>query len=82
MDDQELVKKLEKLENKQWVNRALAEIRSQTGNYEYQIILKNEEEGFFSAIQEFSSMGYFILPGTTLYQGEVFVVMMRRDKPK
>jgi hypothetical protein len=82
MDDQELFKKLEELENKQWTNRALAEVRSQAGDYEYQIILKSEEEGFFSAIKEFSSMGYFILPGTTLFQGELFVVIMRRDKAK
>ena len=82
MDDQELVKKLEALENKQWANTALAEIRSQTKEYEYQIIFKTEEEGFFSAIKEFSSAGYAILPGTTLFQSEVFIVLMRRDKAK
>ena len=82
MDDQELVKKLEELENKQWANRALAEIRGQTKAYEYQIIFKTEEEGFFSAIKEFSSAGYAILPGTTLFQSEVFIVLMRRDKVK
>jgi hypothetical protein len=82
MDDQELVKKLEELENKQWAKMALAEIRSQTKEYEYQIILKKEEEGFFSAIKEFSSTGYVILQGTTLFQSEVFIVLMRRDKAK
>jgi hypothetical protein len=82
MDDQELVKKLEELENKQWANRALAEIRGQSKEYEYQIILKKEEESFFSAIREFSSAGYAILPGTTLFQSEVYIVLMRRDKSK
>jgi hypothetical protein len=82
MDDQELLKKLGDLENKQWANRAQAEIRSQTKGYEYQIVLKTEEEGFFSAIEEFSSMGYDVLAGTTLFQSELFVVIMRRDKPK
>lgn len=82
MDDQELVKKLEQLENKQWANRALAEIRGQSKEYEYQIILKKEEESFFNAIKEFSSAGYTILPGTTLFQSEVFIVLMRRDKSK
>jgi hypothetical protein len=82
MEDQELVKKLEEIENKQWANRALAEIRSQTKEYEYQIIFKKEEEGFFSTIKEFSSTDYVIVPGTTLFQGEVFIVLMRRDKLK
>ena len=82
MEDQELVKKLEELENKQWADRALAEIRSQTKDYEYQIIFKTEEEGFFSAIREFSSTGYTILPGTTLFQSQVFLVLMRREKTK
>jgi uncharacterized membrane protein len=82
MDDQELVKKLEELENKQWANRALAEIRNQTKEYEYQIVFKTEEEGFFGAIKEFSSAGYVILPDTTLFQSEVFIVLMRRDKAK
>ena len=82
MDDQELVKKLEQLENKQWANRVLAEIRSQMKEYEYQVVFKTEEAGFFSAIKEFSSAGYVILPGTTLLQTEVFIVLMRRDKSK
>ncbi len=67
MDDQELVKKLEELENKQWANKVMTEIRSQMKEYEYQIVFKNEEEGFFSAIKEFSSTGLRILPGTTLF---------------
>jgi len=82
MDDQELVKKLEELENKEWANRALAEIRTQTKEFEYQIIFKTEEEGFFGAIKEFSSAGYSILPGTTLFQDEVFIVLMRRVRAK
>lgn len=80
MDDQELVKKLEELENKQWATRVMNEIRSQMKEYEYQIVFKNEEESFFSAIREFSSTGYVILPGTTLFQNNVFIVLMRRDK--
>jgi hypothetical protein len=82
MDDQELVKKLEQLENKQWANRVTAEIRSQMKEYEYQIVFKTEEAGFFNAIKEFSSAGYVILPGTTLLQTDVFIVLMRRDKAK
>jgi hypothetical protein len=82
MNDQELVKKLEELENKQWANKALAEIRGQSKEYEYQIILKKEEESFFNAIKEFSSVGYTILPGTTLFQSEIFIVLMRRDIAK
>jgi hypothetical protein len=82
MEDQELVKKLEELENKQWANRALAEIRSQKSEYEYQIIFKTEQEGFFSAIKEFSSAGYVIIPGTTLFQSDVFLLLMRRDKAR
>jgi hypothetical protein len=82
MDDQELVKKLEQLENKQWANRVTAEIRSQMKEYEYQIVFKTEEAGFFNAIKEFSSVGYVILPGTTLLQTDVFIVLMRRDKAK
>lgn len=82
MDNQELVKKLEELENKQWADRALAEIRSQTKEYEYQIIFKTEEEDFLGAIKEFSSAGYVVLPDTTLLQSEVFIVLMRRDKAK
>ena len=38
MIDEELVKKLEELENKQWADRVLAEIRSQMKEYEYQIV--------------------------------------------
>ena len=64
------------------VNKVLAEIRSQMKEYEYQIVFKTEEEGFFGAIKEFSSAGYVILPGTTLLQSEVFIVLMRRDKAK
>jgi hypothetical protein len=82
MDDQELAKKLEELENKQWADRALAEIRSQTKEYEYQVIFKTEEEDFLGAIKEFSSAGYVILPDTTLLQSEAFIVLMRRDKTK
>jgi len=82
MDDQELVKKLEELEDRQWADRALAEIRNQSKGYEYQIIFKTEEDGFFNAIKQFSSAGYVILPGTTLFKSEVFLVLMRRDKAK
>jgi hypothetical protein len=82
MDDQELVKKLEELENKQWANKVLTEIRSQMKEYEYQIVFKTDEESFFGAIREFSSSGYVILPGTTLFQTSVFIVLMRRDKVK
>jgi hypothetical protein len=80
MDDQEIIKRLMELENKQWVNGVLAEIRSQMSEYEYKIVFKTEEEGFFRAIKEFTSAGYFILPGTTLFQRGVFIVVMRRDK--
>ena len=82
MDNPELVKKLEALENKQWADRALAEIRSQSKEYEYQIIFKTEEEDFLGAIKEFSSAGYVVLPDTTLLQSKVFIVLMRRDKSK
>jgi hypothetical protein len=82
MDDQELVKKLEEVEDRQWADRALSEIRNQSKGYEYQIIFKTQEDGFFNAIREFSSAGYTILPGTTLFRGEVFLVLMRRDKAK
>jgi hypothetical protein len=82
MNDEELVKKLEELENKQWANKVLAEIRSQMKEYEYQIVFKAEEEGFFGTIREFSSAGYSILPGTTLFQTNVFLVLMRRDKAR
>lgn len=82
MDDQELVKKLEELKNEQWVSGVLAEVRSHTSEYEYKIIFKTEEEGFFSAIKEFSSEDYIIVPGTTLFQSEVFIVVMRRDRAK
>ena len=80
MDDQELIKKLEELENKQWADKALAEIRSQIKVYEYQVVFKTEEQGFFGAIEEFSSAGYMIIPSTTLFQSDVFLVLMRRDK--
>jgi len=80
VNDQELVKKLEELENKQWADRALAEIRSQIKVYEYQIVFKTEEQGFFGAIEEFSAAGYAIIPSTTLFQTDVFLVLMRRDK--
>jgi len=43
-------------------------------------VFKTQEEEFFSAIREFSSAGYLILPGTTLFQGGTFIVLMRRDK--
>ena len=82
MDDHELVKKLEELENKQWANKALAEIRSQTKEYEYQIIFKAEEEGFLSAIKEFSSAGYAIIPDTTLFQSEVFIAANEERESK
>jgi hypothetical protein len=82
MDDQELVKKLEELENKQWANKVMTEIRSQMKEYEYQIVFKTDEESYFGAIREFSSSGYVILPGTTLFQTNVFIVLMRRDKVK
>jgi hypothetical protein len=82
MEDQELVKKLAELENKQWADKALAQIRSQTEDYEYQIVFKTEEADFFSAIAEFTSTGYAIIPDTTLFQNEVFVVLMKRDKAK
>lgn len=82
MENRELLKKLDELENKQWADKALAEIRSQTNDYEYQIIFKTEEAGFFSAIAEFTSVGYAIIPNTTLFQNEVFVVLMKRDKAK
>jgi hypothetical protein len=82
MDDQELVKRLEELENKQWANKVLTEIRSQMKEYEYQIVFKTDEESYFGAIREFSSSGYVILPGTTLFQTNVFIVLMRRDKVK
>ncbi|MDA4117988.1 MAG: hypothetical protein OK455_06555 [Thaumarchaeota archaeon] len=80
MENPELLKKLEALENKQWADRALAEIRSQGKDYEYQIVFKTEQKGFFSAIAEFSSTGYAVIPGTTLFQSEVFIVLMRKDK--
>jgi hypothetical protein len=82
MDDQELVKRLEELENKQWANKVLTEIRSQMKEYEYQIVFKTDEESYFGAIREFASSGYVILPGTTLFQTNVFIVLMRRDKVK
>lgn len=82
MDDKELIKKLGELEDKQWANRASAEVGNQIKEYEYQIILKAEEESFFSAIKELSSTGYAILPGTTLFKREIFAVIMRRDKAK
>jgi hypothetical protein len=82
LDDEELIKKLGELEDKQWANRASAEVRNHMKEYEYQIIYKTEEEGFFSAISEFSSAGYVILPGTTLFKREIFVAIMRRDKVK
>jgi len=82
MDDQELVKRLEELENKQWANKVMTEIRSQMKEYEYQIVFKTDEESYFGAIKEFSSSGYVILPGTTLFQTNVFIVLMRRDKVK
>jgi hypothetical protein len=82
MDNQEMLKKLVALENKEWADKALAEIRSQTNDYEYQIVFKTEEKGFFSAIAEFSSTGYAVIPGTTLFQSEVFIVLMRKDKVK
>lgn len=82
MDDQELVKRLEELENKQWANKVMTEIRSQMKEYEYQIVFKTDEESYFGAIREFSSSGYVILPGTTLFQTNVFIVLMRRDKVK
>ena len=77
-----MVKTLDELENKQWANKVMTEIRSQMKEYEYQIVFKNEEEGFFSAVKEFSSTGYTILPGTTLFQTDVFIVLMRRDKAR
>jgi hypothetical protein len=80
MDDPELLKKLEDLENKQWASKALAEIRTQMKDFEYQIVFKTQEEEFFGAIREFSSAGYLILPGTTLFQSGTFIVLMRRDK--
>jgi hypothetical protein len=82
MDNQELVKKLEELEDKRWADRALAEIRSQAKEYEYQIVFKTEEVDFLGAIKEFSSAGYTIMPDTTLLQSEVFIVLMRRDRAK
>ena len=82
MQNQELPKKLAELENKQWADKALAQIRSQTNDYEYQIIFKTEEAGFFGAIAELTSAGYAIIPDTTLFQNEVFVVLMRREKAK
>jgi hypothetical protein len=80
MEDQELLKKLAELENKQWADKALAEIRNQKDDYEYQIVSKTEETGFVSAIAEFSSAGYTIIPDTTLLQNEIFIVLMKRDK--
>jgi hypothetical protein len=80
MDDQEIIKRLMELENRQWVNGVLAEIRSQMSEYEYKIVFETEEEGFFTAIKEFTSAGYFILQGTTLFQRGVFIVVMRRGK--
>ena len=82
MDDQELLKKLEDLENKHWASKALAEVRTQMKDFEYQIVFKTQEEEFFSAIKEFSSAGYLILPGTTLFQSGTFIVLMRRGKGK
>jgi hypothetical protein len=74
--------KLAELENRQWADKALAEIRSQSSDYEYQIIFKTEEVGFVSAIAEFSSAGYTIIPDTTLFQNEAFIVLMKRNKVK
>jgi hypothetical protein len=82
MVDQDLLKKLEALENKQWADRALAEIRSQKDDYEYQIVFKTLQDEFFGAIKEFSATGYSIIPGTTLFQSDVYIVLMRRDKAK
>jgi SOS-response transcriptional repressor LexA len=82
MANQEQLKKLAELENKEWADRALAEIRSHTNDYEYQIIFKTEEAGFFSAIAELTAAGYSIIPNTTLFQNEAFVVLMKRDKAK
>jgi hypothetical protein len=82
MQDQELLKKLAEMENKQWADKALSEIRGQTEDNEYQIIFKTEETGFVSAIAEFSSAGYEIIPDTTLLQNEVYVVLMKRNKAK
>jgi len=82
LEDQELLKKLAELENKQWADKALAQIRSQTDDYEYQIVFKTEETGFFSTIAEFMSAGYAIIPDTTLFQNEAFVVLMKRDKER
>lgn len=82
MNDEELVKKLEELENKQWASRVLGEIRSQMKEYEYQIVFKTEEQGYFDAIKEFSLAGYSVLPDTTLFQSDVFIVLMRRDKAR
>jgi hypothetical protein len=82
MENQELLKKLAELENKQWADKALAQIRNQANDYEYQIIFKTEEASFFSAIAELTSAGYAVIPNTTLFQEEVFVVLMKRDKTK
>jgi hypothetical protein len=82
LEDQELLKKLAELENKHWADKALAQIRSQKNDYEYQIIFKTEEAGFFNAIAEFMSAGYAIIPDTTLFQNDVFVVLMKRDKAR
>jgi hypothetical protein len=82
MDDQELIKQLEDLEDKQWASKALAEVRTQMKDFEYQIVFKREEEEFLGAIKEFSTAGYLVLPGTTLFRSEIFIVLMRRDKAK
>jgi hypothetical protein len=82
MDDQELIKKLLELENEQWVNGALTEIRSQLTEYEYKIVFESEEEGFFGAIKESTLAGYTILPNTAHFQNKVFLVLMKREKAK
>ena len=82
MDDNNLLKKLEDLKDKQWASKVLAEVRTQMNDFEYQIVFKTKEDEFFGALRDFSSAGYEVLPGTTLFQNGTFIVLMRRDKAK
>ena len=82
LEDPDFLKKLADLENKQWASKALAEVRSQMKDYEYQVVFKTKEEDFLRAIRDLSSAGYNVLPSTTLLQNETYIVLMRRDKGK
>jgi hypothetical protein len=80
LEDMELVKTLDELENKQWASKVMSEVRTQMKDFEYKIVFKSKEDEFFGTIKEFASTGYDILPGTSLFQNETFIVLMRREK--